>query len=508
MNCNVLLKTAVGLALIGACAPVFAVDSSTVAADHLLRIGGATATNNILRDVFLHSTAGLCATGTVDVYEGTNQRLVACRAKTFAVGSPYAAISGENIAYIKESNGGSGNGTGPVANQTSLVFLNPANPTCGAAQNVAAASGLLAYTLHPGCTGTQSIAPEIGIADVEGKLLGFTGTGLTPIPLLDIVFGVPVSLPLYRDLQAAQGLGSDDTCANVPSLTSSQVAAIYTGNIFDASVLVQADQGDNGSQIDGGAQKAIHICRRGNSSGTQAGTQAFFLNQGCASDVAPFFTPDVPQCLAGGCSWPTQVINGVTQNFQDDLVFAGSGSSQVQQCLNFFGGQANDNYAVGVLSTENSTSGQNYRFVRVDGALPTLESTANGNYQFFTSNVMNLGTLSYSADETAIYTYISDAAGSPALLDPLNQPFRDGMCSSATNLGDGGVLASSKFIDAFGFPANHEAPFSGAEIRDNPINTQTKQPLGVINNCQRPVTHPAVEAEAAGGQFRGTIPTF
>src|SRR5262245_32933815 len=104
MNRNSALKIAVSLAMLGASHSVFAVNSSAVAADHLLRIGGATATNGVLRDIFIHGTAGLCAAGTVDVYDGTNQRMVACTAKTFAPGSPFIAISGENIAYIKESN--------------------------------------------------------------------------------------------------------------------------------------------------------------------------------------------------------------------------------------------------------------------------------------------------------------------------------------------------------------------------------------------------------------------
>lgn len=509
MNRNYVLPLAVSAALMGVSMSASAVPSSAVAADHMLRIGGATATNQVLRDVFLHSTAGICNGTDIQVYEGSNQRMVACTARTFAAGSPYAAVSGESIGYIKESNGGSGNGTQPVANQTPLTFLNPASPGCTGTTAVPAAGGLFAYTLNTGCANMQSLAPEIGIADVEGKLLGFTGAGLTPIPLLDVVFGVPVSLPLYRALQTAQGLATNDTCGTVPTLTRSQVAALYTGNIFDGTVLVTSGA-DDGAAIDGNLGKPIHICRRGNSSGTQAGAKAFFLNEGCSTNVQPFFTPDVSGCTASGCAWPTATVNGVAQDFRGDLVYAGSGSGQVVQCLNFYGTQASDNFAVGVLSTENTTVGQSYRFVRIDGALPTLESTANGNYQYFTSDVMNLnaGSITYSADETAIYTYISDAAGSPALLDPVNQPFRDGMCSSATNLGDGGVLASSKYIDAFGFPVGHEAPFSGAEIRDNPINTQTKQPLGVINNCQPPVTHPASEVEAAGGQFRATVPTF
>lgn len=488
MKGNLALRLAVSAALLGTCASASAVGIGAVAADHLLRFGGATATNGVLRDVFIHATDGICASG-VEVYESTiNQFAVACTAKTFSSTS-FNAISGENIGYIKESNGGSGNGVAPVANQTTLTFLNPAAPTCGVTVSVAPANGLLGFIRHPACTGVQTIAPEVGIADVEGRLLGFTGSGLTPRPLLDIVFGIPVTVNLYRDLQTKQGLPLTDDCSAVPSLNPSQITGMYTGNVFDGTVL-------------GLDAQAINVCRRGNSSGTQAGAKANFSGEGCVANVQPVLGADVGACTASGCTFPTATVNGVVQNFADDLVFAGSSSGEVVECLNARNGVAGDNYGIGVLSTENNALGTNYRFVAISGALPTLQGTASGEYTYFTSNVLNLRSAGgvYSADETAITNYVSAAAGSPSLLDGVNQPFRNGICNGsgvgeASILGDGGVMASSGFLDAFGFPVGHEAPYSGEEVRLNPINTQTRQPLSAINNCQVPVTHPITGAQ-------------
>ena len=517
---NHLVRLAVGAALAVSAGSALAVDSSTISANNFLRIGGATSTDPVIQGLALNPAAGVCASGgtfTVDVYTATNQFMVACTAKNFS-NTSYSALSGQNIGFIKESNGGSGNGTGALANHTTLAFLNPAAPNCNAGVPVAATATNVAYTLHANCTGflAPAQAPQLGIADVEGRLLGYTGSNLTANPLVDVVFGVPVSLPLYRALQAAQGLAATDACNTVPSLTRAQITALYTGNIYDSTVLVSQL---TGAALDASA-KAIHICRRGNSSGTQAGTAAYFLNQNCtpaASAPQPFFLPDNSNCTAGGCAWPTQTIGASVVDFRGNLVYAGSGSGQVVNCLDYYGAQASDNYAVGVLSTEFPYVGHNYRFVRVDGAIASVEQTMNGNYSFFTSDVLNTANdISYTGIQTAMKNYISQLAGSPNLIIPLQQV--DGVCGPVFDnsnppvqivAGDGGIMASSTYLVSLGaYPAGIAPPFTFTEARAFPVNTMTKKPTGAINNCQPPVVDAFSPAEAAGGDPRATISTY
>lgn len=504
MKLNLPVKAAVTAAMLASSVgSAFAV---TPAPDHFLRVGGATATNGVLFDLFLTASVGLCASS-VDVYTSTDgadvqtikngaQTQVTCTPKTFSNPAYTALNSGSTapnpaIGYNKESTGGSGNGTGVLASGGTLPFLTASAPTCSGSVAVGAAGGLLGYTLHTGCTAAATgVSPEVGIADVEGRLLGYTGSALTAKPLLDVVFGVPVSIPLYRALQTAQGLPTDDSCGSAPSLTRGQIAALYTGVAPTSGV------------FSGLPAKQMHICRRGTSSGTQAGAQAYFLSQGCSADVLAFAPPDSAGQLTNGVTWASTA--GVSQT-----VFAGSGGGEVQACLTAFSDNPDteNNFAIGVLSTENSpltttnAARNKYRFIRVENALPTLQGTANGGYQYFTSNVLNVSNnIAYSPAETAIYTYWSNAAGDPAVVSPLNVPTRNGICTaSGTTFGDGGVLASSGYIDAFGVPSGYTAPYDGQEVRDNALNTQSKQLVGFINNCQVPVTHPALEIEATNG---------
>jgi hypothetical protein len=493
---NFSIKAAIAAAVLASAGSALA---ATPAADHFLRVGGATATNGVLFDVFVNTQAGVCGSD-IDVYtngatavtasvKGNQQVMVTCVAKS-NLGPAYGAINGSAIGYNKESNGGSGNGTGALANQTNLAFLNQAAPNCAQTVAMPAAAGLQAYTLHTGCVGLVNQAPEIGIADVEGSLLGYTGSNLSAQPLLDIVFGVPVSLPLYRALQDAQGLATNDSCDSVPSLTRGQIAGLYTGSTSDASIL----------SLD---SKPVHICRRGDSSGTQAGAKAYFLGEGCTANVAPFAFPDNPAQKAGGVTWASST--GVSQG-----VFAGSGGGEVQSCLTAFANNSGDDFAIGVLSTENAplttadASRNGYRFVKVDGAMPTLQGTANGAYQYFTSNVLNTrNDAAYSAAETALYAYISSVSGNPQVLAPVNQPYQNGVCqASGTTFGDGGVLASSSFIDANNgeLPAGYAPPFTGQMVRNEALNTHSRQPRNQINNCQTPIPHQAVGVQVSGGK--------
>jgi hypothetical protein len=508
MTRNMLVRIAVGATLAGASFTSFALTPNQVPENNRVYIGGATATNDVLRDVFLSSTVGLCQAGTIDVYEGTNQRAVLCTARA-GLGAQYAQIQGQPIGYIKESNGGSGNGTQPVANQTSLVFMNLGNTATGGGctttqTNVSVGAGLHNVTLRTGCNATFSRAPGAGIADVEARLLNASPAEqalLNASGLTDVVFGVPVSTPFYRALQQAQGLATNDDCANAPTLTRNQVAAMYSGFIGVASQLVSANAGDEGVPL---PEEQIYVCRRGDTSGTQAGTEAHFLRQRCEEGVATFVTPDEADlCLTNGCTWPGGTGN--TPNFTDDIVYAGSGSGQVRSCLDFHGD--NNHFAIGVLSTESnpfSGSGLSFRWVRVDGALSTLEQTANGNWSFFTSNVLNRRNPNVLTNQqNQIVNYFVNNVGNPTFIAGLNSPFKNNIClnGGATAAGDGGVLA----VAGTPFPAGIEAPYTSAEMASAPINAATKQPIGAINNCQPPMDFATTPA---GGQFRNNVPEF
>lgn len=486
--------------------------------------GGATATDNVLERIFLISgTGGICRddTGgvanntTIDIYRVTTsnrvQRVVFCNARAGISG----ITAGTPIAFHKESIGGSSNGIVPhidptptngVDNRPQLAFYNMASAgSCTQSDGDTATAGIQPFT----ATGlipwrewvcAESISNQFidgGISDTEGNL-SFPAPNLTQLNTqvlqtrgLGIVFGVPVSLNLYRSLQRAQGLALDDTQANVPSLTRSQIRGLYTGGIVDWNALTNstgtplADVVGNdpvNAAAGGVPDSNVFVCRRVSSSGTQASFESYWLQQRCdatrgATAAPSFLVPDDGSTATVGA--PANAANG--------FVNGSESSTDVRACLNYH--NTNGTWAIGVLSTEvtssNLTSG-NFRMVRVDGALPNLASVANGDYDFFTENVTarrRPGQLNAPTGTVlSVLQHIESNLSRPTVLTLINNNFR------GRPWGDGGVLS----IPSTAFLPNTPPAVDGVSgpgtMRDNPVNTMSRSFVGgIVNNCNPPV---------------------
>jgi hypothetical protein len=86
-------------------------------------------------------------------------------------------------------------------------------------------------TAYTNCSPTATFTAEAGISDVEAKLFGADGGQGTPLTQFQVVFGFPVTLNLYRSLQAAQGITATTACDGVADGTgsTSQLAGATTG---------------------------------------------------------------------------------------------------------------------------------------------------------------------------------------------------------------------------------------------------------------------------------------
>jgi hypothetical protein len=232
------------------------------------------------------------------------------------------------------------------------------------------------------------------------------------------VFGIGVSLNLYRSLQAMQGLTvGDDTLANMPSLSQTVIAGLYTGNIASWAGLINAA----GQSVTNAAFNSGHavngnqlwLCRRGDSSGTNAWVDLTFTGNRCNANgqaQLPASTANSASVCKGlpaggisedyGCGW-------VTANNKNDVVFAGAGGGDVASCLDYH--DLNNDFAIGNLTTNQAFGGANetgtstgragppadtgtnthFRFVAIDGHKPNLLSIANGQYPFVEDDVIN-----------------------------------------------------------------------------------------------------------------------
>ncbi len=468
--------------------------------------GGATATDNALENLFLVPGAGICAAGTIDIYRVTvtnrNNRVIFCNARAGIAGIP----ANTPIAFHKESIGGSSNGTVPLARLESLQFFNMGVAGTCTNQGVQTPAGLNSYTQWNCPDNTVSFVPDGGITDTEANLSSPPLSAaeisqLTQTRGLGIVFGVPVNLKLYRALQVAQGLPQDDAVSSVPSLTRSQIRGLYQGSITDWASLTNAAgvplpaavpaalQPTNAARAGNPADSSVFICRRVDSSGTQASYESYWLHQRCdasrGSTSSPTFaTPDDGSTVNVGrpanANW-----DGSGPGAPGGFVNGSESSGDVRNCFNYH--QSNGTWAIGTLSTEVTAAQMaagNFRMVRVDGAAPNLASVANGDYDFFTENVTTIRRVAPlpPASVTPLLSFISNNIGLPAVLSIINTPFRD------RPWGDGGVLAIPAGSIAPNAPPQVNGASGAGTMRANPVNTQSRSIVNnTVNNCNPPI---------------------
>ena len=255
--------------------------------------------------------------------------------------------------------------------------------------------------------------PAGGFSDVEGALWGIdvAVAGTEGDAFVTQAFGVAVSANLYRELQVAQGIYTSVANAN---LSDASYDPAFAPNIT-TSQYVSIAQAGGGYQTDwspilgtAGIGKNVHLARRVATSGTQASSNAFFLENPCASGAPQ---GQLPPATAAS-STPTFIVT------------EGSSTGNVKTTIT--SANTAGNFAIGVVSlennwrTENATNG-GYRFVKLDGVHPETadttmarNSSVKGNYNF----VMEMKSyVANTADAfgAALIPTIAAALGNPAL---------------------------------------------------------------------------------------------
>lgn len=229
-------------------------------------------------------------------------------------------------------------------------------------------------TQNANAVNADPFAPRLpvgGFSDVEAALFpasigggDVSARGVEADANVGQVFGVAVSIPLYRAMQAAQGLSDVNSTtfdpANAPNLTKTQyVSIISTGGVANG----------DWTAILGNNPGNVRLERRVNTSGSQASSNAFFLANPCATGANA-------QLIPAANATDTTANYIVTEN-------SGSGNVKTRISTASTAGAASpDGYAIGVLSLENnwrtdSTGSNGYRFVKIDGVHPEAGDTEN-----------------------------------------------------------------------------------------------------------------------------------
>lgn len=470
----------------------------------VLRIGGATASDSTVRNLFAVDPAdpetgnrAACQAGSLDIYFRGNDYLISCLSTANVAG----LAAGTHIVVVKETAGGSANGVLNVARQTNLNFINPTEAnlaTCTTVVNAGGAGGLMTYQSRTCTTAPASLAapPQVGISDIDpATFVGAAGVttadvaALSADPGLQVVFGPIVSEALRNRLQQVQGLTvGSDTLANVPSLPKSVVVGLFTGQVLDWSQVWI-----NGQQVGVAGDTAAYICRRAETSGTQTSFEIHYLNENCntkAQNIS-FVTPDQANCTANGCAWNGTLGGGANQ-FGDDFVFAGGGSGDVRNCVSF---NATTQFRLGTASTERlpltAGASDRFRYVRIDGQEPTLAATQEGRYNFFTENTLNtrIPDATTAGGNRTIWTHIRNRIGDRAAVSATNAGFQNAACLGTT----GGVCDTGILVTPVAGSIEPVFPINAANVRSplaangGPVNSQTRTiPGSAPNNCNAP----------------------
>jgi hypothetical protein len=312
----------------------------------------------------------------------------------------YACVRAGKVSILYQSNdGGSLNaytphtvatkmprvqfpGTGNTCSTTTVNFVDPTNsannalvyegckrigtgvPNEGAteATNATTAAALL----------TDPKGPQIpvgGFSDVEAALFSasigggnVSNRGVEADVGVGQVFGVAVTTPLYRALQAQQGLPQDDDLANAPNITSGQYA-----------YLIAQGPSNWGSLLPGNTTNTVNLQRRVPTSGSQSSSNAFFLRNPCNNAVGASLPPKV---IADSVPGFTVYEQGSSSTLAANMRTASASTDPTK------------NFMIGVLSLEN-LSDANLRYLKLDGVHPEAgdpvdarKTAVNGDYKF------------------------------------------------------------------------------------------------------------------------------
>ncbi len=476
-------------------------------------LSGASAQDEALRDLI----ESLCETGTLDFYnedgssepEGFNAYfctiLLSNLTDTDGDGSLAAldtnSDSALDVLIYKRSAGGSGQG--PLGLCDAAIDQVLVDGTCvddGTGGDPVAGDGNYL------CPNTSPRSSDGGLSDLEfNKLPQPAGSVCNGLPVVDnaiwgTIFNTPVSLNLRNALQCVQGLtvGAEDV-DNMPGLTKSVIASIFNGAIENWDLIfvpnfagdmvplsdAVADLVANGScpgydtvTFPIPSDTRVRACRRVATSGTNTQFRVKFLNAPCtleAQDQLPDNTPFSDTTTNAFSNWQnTNPPIGVAP-----AIIETSGSSDMRDCIQAFSdttAPATQRWAIGIQSTQNNVgNGDNYRFIKVDGAAPTVEEVIRTHYFNWVESVWSwLST----GDENAIdvqRTLLSGTGGAASV----------------------GALVTGSFTQSFGasglvalntIPGNVPSiPISPA----NPVATSTHAGGGLLSACRTPQVNTA-----------------
>jgi len=564
MKKNLILGAAISAALLAGNAqaitvdannfPVF--DSSAAGDTRVVYLSGASAAGTFIEKVL--TGAGVAADQICDVskpiwkfkdnIDGKTQKAYLCTQSTTATGLTLATGK-DNLLIYKRDEGGSGYGVSPIIAEANgdtagatIEFLKVNSTNCtGVAP---AAAGTLtnivcAYTTGNGGNNEMAI-PDVGVSDVDpaqfqqanaplktdnvtvfANVTTADVAKLTVTPGAAVVFGVPVTMHLYRALQGAQlamktipatgrnNEGTTDvTCVVgdvtnqvcMPSLSKQEIASLIKGDWTNWNKLMVTIPGvatpvglaawaTANQAADAPASAVAHICRRENGSGTQAQLNNFALNYPCTAASSVTFPAIGNDGLNGnkGTKTESSLVALIHENSTSDRVTAclkdlnlGADTASDGFTNPYTSGTAPKTFrwAIGAQALEKKDA--NFEFVKINGVAPTLANVVKGDYLDWFENTFQYNTTHARFSEAGLKTTIDaiiKAATVPAVMGSINAG-----SGLSHGFGNGAYLAN---------PKANTPVITGIFNASLPVNPYSHTPSSgvALDNCRAPVTY-------------------
>ena len=267
--------------------------------------------------------------------------------------------------------------------------------------------------------GTWNSSPEwlLSPFTLGAEYSGFGSGNSGGIQVFGVVFGVAVSGPLYAALQNDQLVGNSSVGALLPSSCGTGTLGSTTLQSASAACapFISKDQYANILSVKGGAAQnsaaplflnqtswsdySLEWARRDQGSGTQAGANAYFTNNGCNGNAeAPYgialpansvqqgggfnniitynpSTSDVIQRLQG---YPT-TLNGVSNAYPTSSFVIGTVSGEKYSSSSISGS--------GTWGSGSSSAP--WGFLRLEGFLPLVANVQAGLYSYSTTEILH-----------------------------------------------------------------------------------------------------------------------
>ncbi len=290
------------------------------------------------------------------------------------------SIRGLKVAFYARSSGGSLFGVRPVAIAQPIRFID--GSTCPADDlnpgTVQVCSTLTAdadYTAPDG-TGDGHV-PDFGLSDedplfvcevskengpaqcVPSEVAALKTAKLTAAPVYQVVWSIQAGAQLASELGG--------------NISSTVLGGIFAGNYQSVADIKQAV---GVAVLPGDDTEGLKVCRRTNTSGTQAGQAQLWLGSNyCGSNTKSASFVDA-----------TYDDNNAANGFPlDYAIVENSSSSNLETCLTT---AADQGRSIGINSLENAPKPGSAQ-LSIDGIAPTQENAAVGKYRWYAESTLN-----------------------------------------------------------------------------------------------------------------------